>query len=115
MSSLQGCAALISTSVQDLSSLGDPGTSAGVWMPDARGVMAKASDLVYNDAPWVPDQRVRFVHARLSHQVRCLLLSVFMGWPQIVPWTVHSVLPEAGRLLLACTCWTLGCNAVSSR
>ena len=38
-------------------------------IPDTRGVMAPAKDLAFNDAPWVPDQRTRFVHARLSHQV----------------------------------------------
>ena len=32
-------------------------------------MLAPAKDLVFNDAPWVPDQRARFVHARLSHQV----------------------------------------------
>lgn len=48
----------------------DPGTTASLMVPDDKGVMGKASDLVYNDAPWVPDQRARFVHARLSHQVQ---------------------------------------------
>ena len=41
---------------------------------DSHSVLAPASDLVYNDAPWVPDQQIRFVHPKLSNEV-CLLQS----------------------------------------
>lgn len=34
--------------------------------------MAEASSLVYNDAPWTAQQSMRFVHAKLSHQVYTL-------------------------------------------
>ena len=54
--------------LQDLAAKTDTG-GAAPHIPDARGVLAPAKDLVFNDAPWVPDQRARFVHARLSHQV----------------------------------------------
>ena len=56
---------------QDLASTRATSSAAvALMVPDAQGIMAKASELVYNDAPWVPHQRARFVHARLSHQVR---------------------------------------------
>lgn len=43
-----------------------------LYILDSRSVLAPASDLVYNDAPWVPDQQIRFVHPKLSNEV-CLL------------------------------------------
>ncbi len=39
-------------------------------VPDLRGVLAPVADLVFNDAPWTtPQQDVRFVHPKLSHEV----------------------------------------------
>ena len=40
-----------------------------LYVLDSRGCLAPASDLVYNDAPWVPDQQSRFVHPKLSNEV----------------------------------------------
>ncbi|BDA44284.1 probable Sacsin [Coccomyxa sp. Obi] len=40
-----------------------------LYILDSRGCLAPASDLVYNDAPWVPDQQSRFVHPKLSNEV----------------------------------------------
>lgn len=40
-----------------------------LYILDFRGCLAPASDLVYNDAPWVPDQQSRFVHPKLSNEV----------------------------------------------
>lgn len=40
-----------------------------VHVPDEKGVMEEASSLVFNDAPWTTQPDVRFVHAKLSHQV----------------------------------------------
>ena len=44
-----------------------------LYILDSRGCLAPASDLVYNDAPWVPDQQIRFVHPKLSNEVLLFL------------------------------------------
>ena len=55
---------------QDVSDMKVPGGKP-VYVPDDRGVMAEASSLVYNDAPWTAQPDLQFVHPKLSHQVCC--------------------------------------------
>lgn len=45
-----------------------------LYILDSRGTLGPARDLVYNDAPWVPDQHFRFVHPKLSNEVQLVLL-----------------------------------------
>lgn len=40
-----------------------------LYILDSRGVLVPASELVYNDAPWLPDQQFSFVHPKLSNEV----------------------------------------------
>jgi hypothetical protein len=40
-----------------------------LYILDAQGQLASAPDLVYNDAPWMPDQQARFVHSKISNEV----------------------------------------------
>ena len=40
-----------------------------LFILDSRGVLVPATDLVYNDAPWLPDQQFSFVHPKLSNEV----------------------------------------------
>ena len=42
---------------------------ATIYVPDDKAVMAAASALVFNDAPWTAQPDLRFVHPKLSHQV----------------------------------------------
>ena len=45
-------------------------SAAQLFVPDARGSLALAGEMVYNDAPWLDHgQEHRFVHPKLSHEV----------------------------------------------
>lgn len=45
-------------------------SAAQLFVPDARGSLAPAGEMVYNDAPWLDHgQEHRFVHPKLSHEV----------------------------------------------
>ena len=37
---------------------------------DERGMLAPAGELAFNDAPWVPEQSLRFVHPKISNEAR---------------------------------------------
>ncbi|GIL85241.1 hypothetical protein Vretifemale_13849, partial [Volvox reticuliferus] len=50
---------------------------ATIYLPDERGVLARAGDLAFNDAPWLAGQPssafVRLVHPRISAHVAARL------------------------------------------
>eukprot|EP00854_Cymbomonas_tetramitiformis_P005339 gene5339-6482_t len=55
--------------VQELADL--PGCAGTIFVVDSKGLLAKAADLVFNDAPWIGGTTAahRFVHPKLSHEV----------------------------------------------
>jgi len=40
-----------------------------LWIPNNRGVLHKAVELVFNDAPWLEAQGLNHIHPKLSYDV----------------------------------------------
>ena len=55
--------------MQELSDLVIP--DMDVWVPDERGILVAAGELVFNDAPWLGAQQeaAHFVHPKISFEV----------------------------------------------
>lgn len=51
-----------------------------LYILDAQGKLAAVPELVYSDAPWMPNQDAHFVHPKLSNEVSLLLLAHRLLW-----------------------------------
>lgn len=54
--------------LQALSDMSIPGGEEP-WMPNHRGVLCKAGQLVFNDMPWLEPQGLSLVHPKLAYEV----------------------------------------------
>ena len=70
-----------------------------VWVPDERGVLIAAGDLVFNDAPWLGAQQeaAHFVHPKISFEACYCLLFLCATPNQSVYLTSVADRPSAGR------------------
>jgi hypothetical protein len=60
--------------LQALANMPDVRTEV-LYVPDVHGVLTPTTDLVFNDAPWMPSNAdLHLVHAKISFEVRLHLL-----------------------------------------
>lgn len=56
-----------------------------LWIPNHRGALCRAHDLVFNDAPWLEAQGLNLVHAKLSYDVRPRTHFTFLALEIVCP------------------------------
>ena len=108
------CASVHTMSAQDDAATAPPGP---LYLPDAAGVLAPATALFFNDAPWLEDTGARLVHSTVSndvaealhvqslrfhHEVCCLYHDPLDGHHSVVCLSYSAKSEQKGSLCASC-------------